>query len=384
MQQLSPTSQSRILIVGYGDLGKKIANALVLDPRIDAIGVTSRSDELSVRDSNLLRFTAMNHGYPGEVSGHVLDLEDTASAVDVLDRFEPTMVVNCASVQSWRRLTELPSALYQELDEAQFGPWLPMHLAPARALGEAVRAHGGSPVVVNCAFPDAVGPVLTPSGLAPTIGGGNVANVVPALTWSASKVLGLPAGELQVRLVAQHYYSHRLPRAGDAGDAPAAVEIRHGGRILDISEQLEAIQLGVSTFCRRTGGIDGQSLTASSVLSVLRAFLSDRPRLVHAPAPGGLPGGYPVLASRSGFELSLPEGLTEAEAISINQQGQYADGVQAIDPATGAATIRADKLEILERHFKVNHDPIEPSTAWQRAHEMHDAFSALQLARSAA
>lgn len=384
MQQLSPASRSRILIVGYGDLGKKIANALVLDPRIDAIGVTSRSEEVSVRDSNLLRFTAMNHGYPGEVSGHVLDLEDPASAVAVLDRFEPTMVVNCASVQSWRRLTELPSALYRELDEAQFGPWLPMHLAPARALGEAVREHGGAPVVINCAFPDAVGPVLAPSGLAPTIGAGNVANVVPALTWSASKVLGLPVGELQVRLVAQHYYSHRLPRSGDGGDAPAALEIRHQGRILDIGERLAAIQLGVSTFCRRTGGIDGQSLTASSVLSVLRALLDDRPRLVHAPAPGGLPGGYPVLASRSGFELSLPEGLTEAEAIDINRKGQYADGVQDIDPVTGTATIRTDKLEILERHFKVNHDPIEPAAAWQRAHEMHEAFSALHLARSAA
>ncbi|HEX8094632.1 MAG TPA: hypothetical protein VF542_12440, partial [Jatrophihabitans sp.] len=185
-------------------------------------------------------------------------------------------------------------------------------------------------------------------------------------------------------LVAQHYYSHRLPRAGDAGESPAALEIRHGSRILDITGQVTAIQHGVSTFCRRTGGIDGQSLTASSVLSVLRALLSDRPLLVHAPAPDGLPGGYPVLASRDGFELSLPEGLSEADAILINQKGQYADGVRHIDPVTGTATIRPDKLEILDRHFKVNHDPIEPSAAWQRAHEMHESFSALQLARSAA
>jgi hypothetical protein len=384
MQQLNLRQPHRILIVGYGDLGKKIANALVLDPRVAAVGVTSRSEEGVERDCNLLRFTAMNHGYPGEVSGYVADLEQPASAVAALDRFEPTMVVNCASVQSWRRLTELPDELYRELDDAQFGPWLPMHLAPAQALGEAVRAHAGTPVVVNCAFPDAVGPVLTPLGLAPTIGAGNVANVVPALTWSAARVLGLPVGELEVRLVAQHYYSHRLPRAGDAGESAAALEIRHNGNVLDLRSDLDAIQRGVSTFCRRTGGIDGQSLTASSVLSVLRALMSDRPTLVHAPAPGGLPGGYPVLASRAGFELSLPEGLTEPEAIAINTKGQYADGVREIDPVTGTATIRADKLEILERHFKVNSDPIEPATAWQRAHEMRESFSALQLARSAA
>lgn len=384
MHNLPQAPSHRVLIVGYGDLAKKIANALVLDPRFDAIGVTSRSEEQIVRDSNLLRFTAMNHGYRGEVSGHVVDLEHPATAVEALDRFEPTMVVNCASVQSWRRLTELPGELYRELDEAQFGPWLPMHLAPVQALGEALRAHASSPVAVNCAFPDAVGPVLTPLGLAPTIGAGNVANVVPALTWSAARVLGLPVGELEVRLVAQHYYSHRLPRAGDAGESEAAVEIRHGGRVLDLRSELEAIQHGVATFCRRTGGVDGQSLTASSVLTVIRALISDRPTLVHAPAPGGLPGGYPVLASRAGFELSLPEGMDEAEAVRINNAGQYADGIAAIDPVTGAATIRADKLEILERHFKVNSDPIEPSAAWQRAHEMHESFSALLLARSAA
>jgi hypothetical protein len=384
MQQLSPTSHHRVLIVGYGDLGKKIANALVLDQRFDAIGVTARNAEQVERDANLLRFTAMNHGYRGDVSGHVVDLQDPASTLAALEEFEPSMVVNCATVQSWRRLTELPTELFRELDEAQFGPWLPMHLAPAQALSRAVRDYRGRPVLVNCAFPDAVGPVLAPLGLAPTIGAGNVANVVPALTWSAARVLGLPLDEVEVRLVAQHYYSHRLPRSGDAGDARAELEIRHRGRVLDLRQQLAEIQHGVSTFCRRTGGIDGQSLTASSVLTVVRALISDRPVLVHAPAPGGLPGGYPVLASRAGFELSLPAGMDKSDAILINTIGQYADGVADIDPVTGTATIRSDKLAILQRHFPVNPDPIKPSSAWQRAHQLHESFGTLQLARSAA
>jgi len=382
--QLSPTSHNRVLIVGYGDLGKKIANALVLDQRFEAIGVTGRGAEQVERDANLLRFTGMNHGFHGEVSGYVVDLQEPASTLAALNAFEPSMVINCATVQSWRRLTELSPALFRELDEAQFGPWLPMHLAPAQALSQAIRAYGGAPVLINCAFPDAVGPVLTALGLAPTIGAGNVANVVPAITWSAARVLGLPVEELEVRLVAQHYYSHRLPRSGDAGDSRAELEIRHRGRVLGLGEELAAIQHGVSTFCRRTGGIDGQALTASSVLTVVRALISDRPTLVHAPAPDGLPGGYPVLASRAGFELSLPAGIDESDAVLINTIGQYADGIADIDPHTGTATIRADKLAILERHFPVNHDPIEPTRAWQRAHEMHEAFGTLQLARSAA
>ena len=377
MQSLVPTSENRILIVGYGDLGKKIANALVLDPRADAVAVTGRSADRVERDANLLRFTAMNHGYRGAVGGYALDLERPDTVAEVLRRFDPTMVVNCASVQSWRRLTELPPALFRELDEAQFGPWLPVHLAPAAALAGAVRAHDPSLVVVNCAFPDAVGPVLAPLGLAPTIGGGNVANAVPAITWSAARVLGLPVDELEVRLVAQHYYSHRLPRAGDSGDAPFALEVRRDGRVLDLRADLAAIQRGVSTFCRRTGGVDGQALTASSVLSVVRALLSDRPTLVHAPAPGGLPGGYPVLVSRHGIELSLPAGLDRADAVRINEQGQFADGVESIDPRTGTATIRPEKLDILARRFPVDRDPIPVGRAWQRAHALHERFGTL-------
>ena len=68
----------------------------------------------------------------------------------------------------------------------------------------------------------------------------------------------------------------------------------------------------------------------------------------------------------------------------VNTIGQYADGVAKTDPDTGTTTIRPDKLAILQRHFPVNPAPIEPSKAWQRAHELHAAFTSLQSARSAA
>jgi len=377
MHVLDPQPRPRIMIVGYGDLGKKIANALVLDSRVDAIGITGRSAQQVERDANLLRFTAMNHGWTGDISCYTVDLEDMETAVAALRLFQPTTIVNTASVQSWRRLTELPGEMFRELDEAQYGPWLPMHLAPARSLMLAVREWGAGPIVLNAAYPDAVGAVLRPHGLAPTIGGGNVANVVPAITWSAARVLGLPVTEVEVRLVAQHYYSHRLPRYGDAGEAPAVLEIRRRGQVLNIADELSLIQHGVSTFCRRTGGIDGQSLTASSVLTVVRALMSEQPRLVHAPAPDGLPGGYPVMASRDGFELSLPRDLSTEDAVRINQMGQYADGVQDIDERTGVATIRPEKLDILRRRFPVDGAPLDPADAWQRAQTMHAAFAEL-------
>ena len=378
MLSLLPTPERRVLIVGYGDLGTRIANGLVLDPRVDALAVAARRADRIEPAANLLRFTAMNHGFRGTIESCTLDLEYPHTVVDVLRRFQPTMVINCASVQSWRRLTELPPTLFRELDDAQFGPWLPMHLAPAAALAEALRAHGSSPVVVNCAFPDAVGPALAPLGLAPTIGAGNVANVVPALTWSAAHVLGLPVEELETRLVAQHYYSHRLPRSGDGGEAPSVMEVRHRGRVLDLGADRAAIERGVSTFCRRTGGVEGQALTASSVLSVVRALLSERPALVHAPAPGGLPGGYPVLVSRHGIELSLPAGLSRADAVRVNEDGQFADGISSIDPHDGTATIRPEKLDILARRFPVSYEPIHPQQAWPRAHAMRQAFGSLR------
>jgi len=56
-------------------------------------------------------------------------------------------------------------------------------------LMQAVKASGIATKTVNAAFPDAVNPILARIGLAPDIGVGNVANLVPAVRLSIARLL---------------------------------------------------------------------------------------------------------------------------------------------------------------------------------------------------
>ena len=49
------------------------------------------------------------------------------------------------------------------------------------------------------------------------------------------------------------------------------------------------------------------------------------------PAPGGLPGGYPVWIANGAVTLDLPPGLTEQDAIAFNESMARWDGIDRID-----------------------------------------------------
>ena len=73
-------------------------------------------------------------------------------------------------------------------------------------------------------------------------------------------------------------------------------------------------------------------VTAAAALPVLQALLPGaEPLRWSTPAPGGLPGGYPVRIDGGSIELYLPPGLTRAEAIAFNEQMTRADGVERVD-----------------------------------------------------
>ena len=51
---------------------------------------------------------------------------------------------------------------------------------------------------------------------------------------------------------------------------------------------------------------------------LLAALLSDEPYALHAPAPNGLVGGYPVTISRKGVAVDLPREWTLEQALGVN------------------------------------------------------------------
>jgi hypothetical protein len=73
-------------------------------------------------------------------------------------------------------------------------------------------------------------------------------------------------------------------------------------------------------------------VTAASAAPVLEALLPGAaPLRWSTPAPGGLPGGYPVRIADGSVTLDLPPGITRDEAVAFNQRRAQADGVERID-----------------------------------------------------
>jgi hypothetical protein len=54
-------------------------------------------------------------------------------------------------------------------------------------------------------------------------------------------------------------------------------------------------------------------------------------RVVHAPGPLALVGGYPVRFGNGGVAVDLPTGLSLEAAIEINRRCQRYDGIEGVD-----------------------------------------------------
>jgi hypothetical protein len=183
-------------------------------------------------------------------------------------------------------------------------------------------------------FPDAVGAALAPLGLQPDIGAGNVTEVAAKLRLLAARSLDLSREDVQVRLV-MHHAAERyafsaftsLAGGNERLEAPPwCAEIRVRGTLLSAAQ--------VSALFRSSyplaPGRESQSLTAAATVHLIQALLSEHPIHTHAPAPHGLPGGYPITVSRDAIDLDLPQGMAVEEAIALNNQAARWDGIERI------------------------------------------------------
>ncbi|WP_131973734.1 MULTISPECIES: hypothetical protein [unclassified Curtobacterium] len=305
-----------------------MATQLVPDACFAVLG---RNSDAAVRLANLATLGSVQSNRFTRVSALVSDLGDVAQSSEVIAHFKPDVIFNTASIQPWYKLSELEAGKNERISAAHFGPWLPMHLAPALQLMRAVRDSGVNSVVVNAAFPDAVNPALKTRGLSPTYGIGNVANSIPALTLGAADLTGLQPADITVRMLAYHYVSHRLSRSGNTGTSPYHLEVtdKAGQTINTPSFDAELFALCQREY-RRLGGRTGQDMTALSAMSVLGALLGGRPRLVHSPGFLGLPGAYPVELSQWCGQLSLPTAVSAGQARAINELSGQSDGIDGI------------------------------------------------------
>lgn len=369
----------KIMVIGAGDIGRRVFHELVHSPRKRQVWLVGRDEDTTIRAVNLSTFSSQQRGYLPCADYAIADLADTARLAEHIAAIAPDVIFLAASLQSWWVISTLPRPSFERLYAANFGPWLPMHLVPVMKAMTAVRMADSDAIVVNAAYPDVVHPALAAVGLAPDLGIGNVANNVPALRSAGAASLGVPVEDVEVRLVAHHYVSHRLSRFGDSGSADMHLAVSCNGddvtRKVDVGELLRQLPYRY----RRTGGMAGQAMTAASAMSVLEPLLDQRHAVVHAPGPLGLPGGYPVALGVGRMRLDLPAGMTRHEAMEINLSGQRLDGVTAIRP-DGTVEFEAETMAVMERELGYSCQVMPLAQAEDRAREITERFTSYRHA----
>jgi hypothetical protein len=182
--------------------------------------------------------------------------------------------------------------------------------------------------VANLSFPDVNHVVLDRLGLAPTIGLGNVSISHLRVRAAVRKNLmheGVLADSFPlIRLIGHHnqVYNVMEAKAPDNPGESIRVYLGEAGRRAD-----ELAYQGYPI----TPGIDFNIITAAAALPVILALLPGAgPLRFSAPAPLGMPGGYPVVISDGSVELDLPENVDLQEAVDFQWQLARHDGVEEV------------------------------------------------------
>lgn len=362
----------KLLLVGAGNLCLQILKILAPKNAFEFV-VLGRDEESTIRLCNLVALACAQLGQYIAIKPVIADLTDIAKVTRVLREEAPDMLVNCASLQSWRVITELPKPAFEQLDQAQFGPWLPMHLTLMHGLMQAVKASGIAAITVNAAFPDAVNPILSRVGLAPDIGVGNVANLIPAVRCAIARLLECAPVDVQVRLYAQHFFSHYVPRGGLPPRASYRLFYEVKDRPVLPRLPAEAIFSTVRSEFRRLGGIDGQFLTACSAVTVIEGLFSPTPVLAHAPGPLGLPGGYPVSLREGRIDVQFSPDCPQDEAVHINSICQSQDGIDEIH-CDGSVTYNPQCMAVMQAMLGYSKKTMAIEQSAEFAHELASKY----------
>lgn len=362
-----------LLLVGLGHLGGRILDALARerpDWRLVAAGRDARRGEARV---HVARLAAAALGAVPTVEFAALDADDRDAVAALVGRVRPDLIVTTLSRQTWWVRDLLPEREAGLLSRARFGAWLPVHLAPTLGLMAALRDAGYRGLVVTAAYPDVVNVVCARVGLAPTCGLGNVAEIEPKVRLLAAARLTVAPEALRVTLVAHHalerfVFGDEAPSLREA--PPWFLRIEHGGE--DVTEAAGGSEILFAPY-PLSATPAWHALTAASAVRLLCALRSETPVPLHVPGPCGLPGGYPVFASRGGVAVADIEGLSLEEAVALNERAQRWDGVERIEP-DGTVVICDEDAEVLRRALGYDGARVAPAGAAAQAEDLAERF----------
>jgi hypothetical protein len=276
--------ETKVLVVGLGDLGSKIATGLVSSPVIHEFVIAGRAADTGLA----LERVACACG-DCRVRFVRLDAMRSDDISQILHREAPRLVVQAASLLPPWYFRSRKDPIAHLILEAGLAAQLCAQLPVIRRLKEATKAAGYRGPVVDCSYPDVTHPILARMQLAPTAGVGN-AGLIHRFVSSRLRALGMR--EVSHKVLAHHSdvlpVASSRPRAHTPPDAAPKVYV--DGSLSSASADLRYRAAPVR---------DGDSLnivTASHAVALIRALLrglfhGKRPHRVSSVCPAdGLSG----------------------------------------------------------------------------------------------
>jgi hypothetical protein len=311
------------LFIGAGDMALRMAAGLLTQGRLDRLILTDvapqrMADQVAMLDAS----------HDARVVLRPLDGCDHRAVAALLDEVRPDLLVQAASLIGPWSIIGSDHPVVGHLSRAGIGIQLPNQLPVLMTVMRAVRDLGLSCPVANISAPDVTHPVLAGLDLAPTVGLGNVSMQLLRAR-SAWRDRRLNAGEMPgpvplLRLIGHHANVYGVMQAKAPADPDLATRVFVG----EGAERDDALAYEGHGF--RPGPIYNV-ITAAASLPVLSALLPDgEPVRFSAPAPFGLPGGYPLTIAPDGVAFDLPAGIGRDEAVAINERLAVQDGIAAI------------------------------------------------------
>ena len=320
---------SRLLLISLGQLNGHILEAAARSGGFAEIVVAGRDPTRGVRKTNQARIGGAIEGHYPAIRFVEIDVNRT-SAAGLLREVAPDVALAAPSMLPWWQLDRLTGAAAGAARAVPFAGWIACHLAPMLAVRRAWADSGLKSPWVGASYPDVVNAILHRSGSGPVCGVGNVDEVIPKVRFAVADETGCDPAAVKVSLVAQHALEYFVYRETGmpAGEAPPFMLRAE----LDGQDVSGIARAGMFAPFPIPYELDFNLLTTSSALRLLPALAGHGMAHMHVPAPGGLPGGYPVRVDAGCVSLDLPAGWAIENALAGNLASLPWDGLQSIEP----------------------------------------------------
>ena len=353
------TQRAKVLIFGAaGRVGAQIAAELLRESLHVVLVDIVPEPALRQLAGRLLSDSRIAAGSTGTTTVYgAVDVLDKTAVAEIVACEHPDLVINYAIPITWDATKRLPN--YAQVSAAGLGAFTPIQALAPLSVGAAILESG-----IDCGYmvgnlPDITIPVVSGAarrGLSaqPLCGAGNVGLNQVAMRGQIARELEVPFAEVELALISHHVHwvAPREPGYSNEGPFLARALVRGRDVTAELGDLRELMNRGVREHYESHAGFSSTTGILASRVALALLDNSGATHRLHAPAPLGLPGGYPLQIGAMNVAVDLPPGWALEDAMAAMRACHQLDGVEAI-AEDGTVNFTEQARDILrdELHF---------------------------------